>query len=175
MPLSYKEIAEIIKIIDASDCEELVVELDGARLEIRRHAAHGQARAAYSDQNTRAEGNAAAFESRTTASPGAVHGLGADGPEVTASSQAGSPALAEGRIAVRAPMVGTFYRAADPREPNFVEVGDSVEPGDPLCLIEVMKLFTTIEADTAGRIVEVAAENAALVEHDQILFIIEPA
>ncbi len=175
MPLSYKEIAEIIKIIDASDCEELVVELDGVRLEVRRHGADGQARAAYSDPNRRAEGNAAAFESGTTASPGTANGPGASEPGASAPSQAGGPALAEGRIAVRSPMVGIFYRAPNPQDPHFVEVGDNVKPGDPLCLIEVMKLYTTIEADVAGRIVEIAAENDALVEHDQILFIIEPA
>lgn len=179
MPLSYKEIAEIIKIIDTSDCEELVVELDGARLEIRRHGTGGQARAAYSDQNTRAEGNAAAFESGTTANPTAnptaAKRPGTNEPGANGPSRAGESALAEGGIAVRSPMVGTFYRAPNPQEPHFVEVGDSVKPGDPLCLIEVMKLFTTIDAEVTGRIVEIVAQNAALVEHDQILFIIEPA
>ena len=170
MPLTYKDIAEIIKIIDASDCEELVVELDGARLEVRRHGSGGKARAAYSDGAAKAEGNAAAFDS----------GAAADAPEAAQDAvpasrpQADAGATAEGKIAVRAPMVGTFYRAAGPQEPPFVEAGDKVAPGDALCLIEVMKLYTTIEAEVAGRIVEIAAEDTALVEHDQVLFVIEP-
>ena len=169
MPLSYKDIAEIIKVIDASECEELVVELDGARLEVRRHGAGGQVRAAYADREGRTEGNAATFEAASTA-PRRAENANAQAP------QAGSGTAAAGNtIAVRAPMVGTFYRAPDPQSPPFVEVGDSVKPGDAICLIEVMKLFTTIEAEVAGRIVEIAAENAALVEHDQVLFIIEPA
>ncbi len=169
MPISYKEIAEIIKIIDASDCDELVVELDGARLEVRRHGKDSQARAAYSDQETEAEGNAAAFASKAAAGPSTAV-RAATGP----ASQAGDAGLSDIRVAVRSPMVGTFYRAPSPQEPPFVEVGDSVKAGDRLCLIEVMKLYTTIVADIAGRIVEVAADNAVLVEHDQILFIIEP-
>lgn len=169
MPLSYKEIAEIIKIIDASDCDELVVELDGVRLEVRRHGKDSQAQAAYSDQETEDEGNAAVFESKAAAGPGDTDRAG-----TISASQAGGTGLAEGKIAVRSPMVGTFYRAPNPQEPPFVEVGDSVKLGEHLCVIEVMKLYTTIVADIAGRIVEVAADNAVLVEHDQILFIIEP-
>lgn len=169
MPLSYKDIAEIIKVIDASDCEELVVELDGARLEVRRHGAGGQARAAYADRDGRTEGSAATFEAASTASRRA-------GNANAQVAQKGNGTTAAGNtITVRAPMVGTFYRAPDPQTPPFVEVGDSVKPGDPICLIEVMKLSTTIEAEVAGRIVEIAAGNAALVEHDQVLFVIEPA
>src|SRR5262249_26740782 len=80
-----------------------------------------------------------------------------------------------GQIEVTAPMVGTFYRAPNPEAPAFVEVGSIVRPGQPLCLIEVMKLFTTINSDVAGRIVQVGAENAELVEYGRTLFVIEPA
>lgn len=169
MPLSYKDIAEIIKIIDASDCEELVVELDGARLEVRRHGAGGQARAAYADGETRAEGSAAAFEA------GAAGPRAATDPAAASAPRTDGAALAGNRVAVRAPMVGTFYRTPDPQAPPYVEVGDNVKPGDPLGLIEVMKLYTTIEAEVAGRIAEIAVETATMVEHDQVLFVIEPA
>ena len=78
-------------------------------------------------------------------------------------------------IEVRAPMVGTFYRGPSPEAPPFVEPGKVVAEGDPLCLIEVMKLFTTVTAEAAGRVVEICAENAAMVEYGQALFVIEPA
>ena len=80
----------------------------------------------------------------------------------------------DGLVAVRSPMVGTTYRRPAPDEPPFVEVGTRVEKGTPLCLIEVMKLYTTIEAPGAGVIVAIYADDATLVEFDQILFSISP-
>jgi acetyl-CoA carboxylase biotin carboxyl carrier protein len=70
-------------------------------------------------------------------------------------------------------MVGTFYRAPSPDAPPFVEVGATVHQGDPLGIIEVMKLFTTIHADCDGRVVEIGPANASLVEYGQMLFVIE--
>jgi biotin carboxyl carrier protein len=72
-------------------------------------------------------------------------------------------------------MLGSFYRAPSPKDPPFVEVGSLVKRGDPLCLIEVMKLFTTISADTDGQIAQILPANGDLVEFDQILFLIESA
>lgn len=71
-------------------------------------------------------------------------------------------------------MVGIFYRAPSPDAPPFVEVGSSVDSGQPICVIEVMKLFTTINADRAGRIVEIGANDGELVEYGRTLFVIEP-
>ncbi len=71
-------------------------------------------------------------------------------------------------------MVGTFYRAPSPDSPPFVEVGSVVRQGQPLCIIEVMKLFTTINSDVAGRLVQIGAENGELVEYGRTLFVIEP-
>jgi len=68
-----------------------------------------------------------------------------------------------------------FYRAPSPKDPPFVEVGSKVKRGDPLCLIEVMKLFTTIAADRDGRIAQILPANGDLVEFDQVLFVVEPA
>ena len=86
----------------------------------------------------------------------------------------GEPALAEGQVAIRSPMVGTFYRRPSPDDPAYVEVGGEVEVDAPLCLVEVMKLYTTIYAKTRGRIARICASDAELVEYDQILFIIDP-
>ena len=72
-------------------------------------------------------------------------------------------------------MVGTFYRAPGPDAPPFVEVGMVVREGQPLCLIEVMKLFTTINSEIAGRVVQIGAENGELVEYGRTLFVIEPS
>ena len=72
-------------------------------------------------------------------------------------------------------MVGTFYRAPSPDAPPFVEIGTLVQPGQPLCIIEVMKLFTTINSECAGRVVQIGAETGDFVEYGRTLFIIEPA
>ena len=72
-------------------------------------------------------------------------------------------------------MVGTFYRRPSPDEPAYVEVGGEVEADAPLGLVEVMKLYTTIYAKTPGRIARICANDADLVEYDQLLFVIDPA
>lgn len=84
---------------------------------------------------------------------------------------AAAPAAAEGH-AVKAPMVGTFYRAPSPGAAPFVEVGQTVKEGDPLCIIEAMKLLNEIEADKSGVIKEILVENGGPVEYGQPLFII---
>ncbi|HVS56086.1 MAG TPA: acetyl-CoA carboxylase biotin carboxyl carrier protein [Casimicrobiaceae bacterium] len=80
-------------------------------------------------------------------------------------------AASEGHV-VKAPMVGTFYRAAAPGSASFVEVGDAVQPGDPLCIIEAMKLMNEIEADQAGIVKAILVENGQAVEYGQPLVII---
>ncbi len=158
MGLSFKEVAEILKIIDASECEEVVLELEGARLVVRRGGSGAPP--------------AAGAMPATTAAPagGAVANASAG-----AATSAPTATLGDGQEAVRSPMVGTFYRASDPEKPPFVEPGMAVGKGDPLCLIEVMKLFTTIEAPVDGTVASIFVENGAQVEFDQILFAIDPA
>ncbi len=75
---------------------------------------------------------------------------------------------------IRSPMFGTFYRAAEPGGPPFVEVGQKVEPGTTLCIIEVMKLLTSIPAGARGVIARVLVDDAALVEMDQPLVLLRP-
>ena len=78
------------------------------------------------------------------------------------------------QITIKSPMIGTFYRSANPESPLFAEVGDEIKPGKVVCIIEAMKLFNEIEAEISGRIVKVLVENATPVEYDQPLFIVEP-
>lgn len=76
---------------------------------------------------------------------------------------------------VRAPMVGTFYRSPSPEAPPFVNVGDKVKANQTLCIIEAMKMLNQIEADVAGVVSEIVAQNEQAVQFDQPLFVIEPA
>ena len=78
-------------------------------------------------------------------------------------------------VAIKSPMIGTFYRSSSPDKPAFVNVGDEVGSGDVICIVEAMKLFNEIESEISGKIVKVLVENAQPVEYDQPLFLVEPA
>lgn len=77
-------------------------------------------------------------------------------------------------VAIKSPMIGTFYRKASPDKPVLVEIGDEVNSGTVVCIIEAMKLFNEIESEVKGRIVKVLVEDATPVEYDQPLFLVEP-
>ena len=80
----------------------------------------------------------------------------------------------DGLHAVRSPLVGTFYRAPAPGEDFYVEVGDSVQAGQTLCIVEAMKLMNEIPADVSGEVVEIIAQNSQGVEYDEPLFYLRP-
>jgi len=94
-------------------------------------------------------------------------------PTPSAAVAAPAAASAASHTPLKSPMIGTFYRSSGPDAPVFVQVGDMVEKGQVICIIEAMKLFNEIEAEQSGRIVKVLVENATPVEYDQPLFLIE--
>jgi acetyl-CoA carboxylase biotin carboxyl carrier protein len=156
MPLSYDDISGLLKIIDSSSCEELILETSDIKLVVRKRSANG------ADVRP-----APIYQSQAQA-----------GSHLASTPAASSPATADGNQnsagAVRSPMVGTFYRAPSPDAPPFVEVGSKVKKGDPLCIIEVMKLFTTVHAEFGGQVVKIAVENGAFVEYGQTLLVVTP-
>ena len=152
MSLNYDEIAEILKIIDNSSCDEFIVETGDIKLVVRRNGATGHS--VTPSERPKPAAPAAAARAPQAASPKAE--------------------AAAGQAEVTAPMVGTFFRAPSPDAQPFVEIGSTVVKGQPLCLIEVMKLFTTINSDIAGRVVQIGADNGELVEYGQTLFVVEP-
>ena len=77
-------------------------------------------------------------------------------------------------IEFKSPMVGTFYRSSGPDKPPFVQVGDTISKGQPVCIIEAMKLFNEIESELNGKIVKVMVDDATPIEYDQVLFLIDP-
>lgn len=154
MTLSYSDVAEIVKIVDSSNCDEVSLELEGAKILIRRKGASEPAQA------------------QVAAAP-APASAPAPAPEAPAQpSAAASTAPASGNQVV-APMVGTFYSRPSPDEAEFVSVGADVEIGTPLCIIEVMKLFTTIESTRAGTVRAILASDGEMVEYGQPLFVID--
>ena len=170
MSLTHSDIAEIIRLVDQSTLDEIVIEIGDLKVEVRRKGAMPAPPTAPAAPAPSAPPAPTTPEPRRAAAPT---------PAVTEQDEApaapGEPILGEGQIAVRSPMVGTFYRRPSPDEPPYVEVGSEVEVDAPLCLVEVMKLYTTIYAKTPGRIATICASDAELVEYDQILFVIDPA
>lgn len=98
------------------------------------------------------------------------HAASAAAPMSAAAPAAAAPVI-QGHV-VKAPMVGTFYRSPNPGAAPFVDIGQTVKEGDPLCIIEAMKLLNEIEADKAGVIKEILVENGEPVEYGQPLFVI---
>jgi acetyl-CoA carboxylase biotin carboxyl carrier protein len=84
-----------------------------------------------------------------------------------------APAKGATTIEIKSPMVGTFYRSAGPGKPAFVQVGDKIEKGKAVCIIEAMKLFNEVESEIVGTVVKVLVEDASPVEYDQPLFLVE--
>ncbi len=158
MDLSYDDVQKILEIIDGSSLEELHLEIGDLKLVVRKRGAHAEV----------SEFTPPATPARRPAGPS----------ELTPAPPAPPPAPRRPRtdgVEVKAPMVGTFYRAPAPGAPPFVDVGSAVVEGDTVCIIEVMKLMNSIRADCRGRVVEICAGNGALVEFGQTLIVIEPA
>jgi acetyl-CoA carboxylase biotin carboxyl carrier protein len=165
MRWSEKQILDTLRLIEASAYDEVKIETAGFKLHVRKSGA------------PEAEAPAGPAPQLAPRAASAAPAL----PPVYAASEAsvGHPTqsalqLPEGLVAIRAPMIGTFYRASAPHAPPFVETGARVEPDDTVCLIEVMKLFNTIKAGFAGKVVKILAQNAATVKKDEMLLWIEP-
>jgi acetyl-CoA carboxylase biotin carboxyl carrier protein len=91
-------------------------------------------------------------------------------PAPARAAEAPAEAADDGLFVVRSPMVGTFYRSPRPGQPAYVDVGDRIEVGKPVCIVEAMKLMNAIDAEVSGTIVEICVENAQPVEFGQALF-----
>jgi acetyl-CoA carboxylase biotin carboxyl carrier protein len=162
MEWTEKQILETLRFIEESDYDEVKLETENFRLHVRKSGAPA------SVPGTRTIGlTAGALPPASTTKPSKPE------PSVVASPTEDAT-IPAGMIAIRAPMVGTFYRAPAPHLPPFVEEGASVKTEDTVCLIEVMKLFNTIKAGVSGKVVRILADNAATVRRDEVLMIIEP-
>ncbi|NLV92795.1 MAG: acetyl-CoA carboxylase biotin carboxyl carrier protein [Firmicutes bacterium] len=158
--MNVQTIKELIEIVSQSDIAELVVEDDDKKLVIKRPSAFiGQGQAVVS---------ANLIPPANPVEVGQPQQAPADEPGSTETEL-----VAANQITVNAPMVGTFYVAPAPDAEPYVKVGDRVQVGQPLCIIEAMKLMNEIEAEVSGKIVKVLVSNAQPVEYGQPLFVIE--
>ena len=160
MALSYADVGEILKMIDTSSCTEVVLEIDGIKMVVRKGGQGSSPieSAAIPDASLSDSDAPKTSKPMTQATPQPIDK--ADAFEATTG---------KGDI-IKSPMVGTFYSKPSPEEPPFVITGQEVKKGDTLCLIEVMKLFTAVECTADGTVEMIFAEDGALVEFAQPLF-----
>lgn len=165
--LTHEDVHKILNIIDdAKHLEELDLTYGDFRLHIRRHGVGNRPDPSCS--------SGPSPEAASAPAPAVAPSLQDSSPVERRPEPAAQP-VPEGMIAIRAPMLGTFYRSPSPGEKPFVEVGQSVTAEDTVCLIEIMKLFNSIKAGVDGKVAAIRAENAALVDYDEVLLLIEPS
>ncbi|MGK4343806.1 acetyl-CoA carboxylase biotin carboxyl carrier protein [Ectopseudomonas oleovorans] len=152
--MDIRKVKKLIELLEESGIDELEIKEGEESVRISRHSKQP----AYAPQPAYAQAPAPVAAPVAAAAPNAE------------AAPAAAPKL-NGTVA-RSPMVGTFYRAASPTSPNFVEVGQTVKKGDILCIVEAMKMMNHIEAEASGVIESILVENGQPVEYDQPLFTI---
>ncbi|MFN3415221.1 MAG: acetyl-CoA carboxylase biotin carboxyl carrier protein [Caldimonas sp.] len=156
--MDLRKLKTLIDLVSESNISELeITEADG---KVRIVKSDGQAPAL------------APVVAAPVLAPAPVTAMAAAPAPTPATSAAPAPAAPAGH-AVKSPMVGTFYRASSPGAKPFVEVGQQVKEGDPICIIEAMKIMNEIEADKSGTVTQILCENGQAVEYGQPLMIIE--
>lgn len=166
--MDIKSILELLRFVSKSDLTEVIVEEGEFRLTIRRGGIGGGAAVSVAAVPTLP----APVPLPAAPSPAVAEAPAAPAPSPKAEPE---PAPAPAKTTyIRSPMVGTFYRRPSPEKAPFVQVGDLIQKGQVVCIIEAMKLFNEIQSEVAGKIVRILVEDAQAVEYDQPLFEVEP-
>ena len=152
--MNLKEIKEIIALMNENALREIEIEREGLKLKLKKTALEAQVAAA---PQYRIE----SIPSPKTPSPASAEPGAEDLPKKNTKD-------------IKSPMVGTFYRSPSPEAAAFVEIGQTVEVGQVVCIVEAMKLMNEIKSEVRGKIVEASVENAEPVEFGQTLFVVEP-
>ena len=163
--MDFKQIQELIKMVNKSNIGEVTVEQKDFRLTIKQK------------EEKVTQFVSAPLQSQPVYSTSPMHAASVSQAESLVAGNAISAkedAQADNLITIKSPMIGTFYRRPSPDKPIIVEVGDEITPGKVVCIIEAMKLFNEIESEIKGRIVKVLVEDSSPVEYDQPLFLVEP-
>lgn len=157
MNLTDADVAEIIRLLDASPYSELEIETDRFRITLQR-----------------GEGGGWRQQRESLAKPRRLDEVVANVADAVQPDAKSKVPVEDGLVEVRAPIVGTFYRSPQPGAAPFVEVGSRVAPDTVVAIIEVMKLMNSVPAGVAGEVVAICVEDAALVQQDQCLLRVRP-
>ena len=166
--MNYKEIQELLKLINRSEITEFKYKQGDFSLSIKAN---------------RAQENQVVVQQVASVLPAAPTAPAAAAPQpmsapvaesAPAKESAPSASADAALVAIKSPIVGTFYRAPSVDKPPYIKVGDTVKVGQVVCIVEAMKLFNEIESDVAGKVVKIVTDDASPVEYDQVLFLIDP-
>ena len=168
--MTFEEIKALIQLVNKSDLAEFRFE-DGEQKVVIRTAkySNGKQQIIYSP----APSSAMSYSSppAQALAPVAAPKVEDEAPKAAATAVSTEGV---GLLEIKSPIVGTFYRSAGADKPAYVKVGDTVDKGSVVCIVEAMKLFNEIESEVKGKIVKVVAEDASPVEYDQVLFLVDP-
>jgi len=166
--MNYKEIQDLIKLVSKEEISELKVRDGDFELTVRSND--------YSKNSGSQQPIIAAPAVMPAMAPAQQPAEAPAAPvsNVAAPAPASEDTAASNLLEVKSPIVGTFYRSSSPDKPAFVAVGDTINVGSVVCIVEAMKLFNEIESEVAGKIVKVLIDDASPVEYDQVLFLVDP-
>ena len=156
--MNLEEIKDLIKLVSKSGLGKVEIEREGFRISIK--GSQTEPIMYQAAPMVAAPVAAAPAPAATSAAPASTDSSSNDDSKY---------------ITVKSPMIGTFYRTPGPDKDAFVNVGDSIQKGDKVCIIEAMKTFNEIESEISGKIVKVLVDNASPVDYDQPLFLVDPA
>lgn len=158
--MKTSEIRDLIDFISQSGLNEVNIETKELKLHVKREP----------DQKVMKASPAPTMMTMQAAAPLAAAPVAAPpAPRLEKAVAAGKKT-----VDIKSPMIGTFFRSANPDSPSFISVGDKVSKGQTVCIIEAMKLFNEIESEVSGTVVKAMIENSSPVEYDQVLFVVEP-
>jgi acetyl-CoA carboxylase biotin carboxyl carrier protein len=157
MQLDHNQLRELIALLGESDIQELKLEGDDFRLELRRNLPASQPQVV--------------MQAAPAAMPAPVVAAAPATPSVAPPA---APAVRSDLVEITAPMVATFYRAPSPGDPAFVELGARINVGQTVCILEAMKLMNELESEVSGEVVEILVENGTPVEFGQVLMRVKP-
>jgi len=156
MQLDHNQLRELIALLSESDIQELKLEGDDFRLELRRNLPASQPQVVMQ------------------AAPAALPAPVVAAPATPSVAPPAAPAVRSDLVEITAPMVATFYRAPSPGDPAFVELGARINVGQTVCILEAMKLMNELESEVSGEVVEILVENGTPVEFGQVLMRVKP-
>ncbi len=164
--MELKEIQNLIKFVAKSGANEVKLEMNDIKITIKT----GQVKSETTiiQQPSRTHFPVATQDHQTTA----ALPLAQEEPSIPKKESTGENT---NYIEIKSPIIGTFYRKPSPDKPLFVSVGDQVNIGDTVCIIEAMKLFNEVESEVSGKIVKILVEDSTPVEFDQPLFLVDPS
>jgi len=164
-------IRKLVKLVEESDIAQLEISSWGRKVKITKRYAPGSNGNQAQGSVTEISVPAAPKSERTShPAPAAVPVQKESSPPVSESAESADDKY----VPIKSPMVGTFYMAPEPNAPPYVDIGDTIQKGTVVCIVEAMKLMNEIESDISGRVVKRLVENTQPVEFGQTLFMVEP-